>query len=176
MTYKGKMTAAATAWLALAAGTAQASTNACWNPVEEAAAKVRNLQTRLMVATLQCQLVGSDITPSYNNFVRANRQTLQGASTMLRKRLGERAYDTFVTFIANVSAGTAMDAAQCAVAAEVAGSGEGAGGDVQKLVALEEQLNAPIDLPGGACPVTFTLAAAPVAAAMPVEGDAASAD
>lgn len=166
MTLKGKMTAAAAAWAVLAAGSAHASAATCWNPVEEAAAKVRNLQTRLMVATLHCQLVGADITPAYNSFVRVNRSTLQGASSVLRTRLGERAYDSFVTWIANVSAGSMADAAQCAVAAEVAGAGEGAGGDVQKLVALEARLNAPIALPGGACPVTFTLASAPAPVAV----------
>jgi hypothetical protein len=166
MTLKGKMTAAAAAWAVLAAGTAHASATTCWSPVEEAAAKVRNLQTRLMVATLHCQLVGSDITPAYNNFVRVNRTTLQAANSVLRTRLGERAYDSFVTLIANLSAGSMADAEQCAIAAEVAGAGEGAGGDVQKLVALEERLEAPLDLPGGACPVTFTLAAAPASAAV----------
>lgn len=165
MTLKGKVTAAAAAWAILSAGTAQASATTCWSPVEEAAAKVRNLQTRLMVATLHCQLVGADITPTYNSFVRTNRTTLQGANSVLRARLGERAYDSFVTLIANLSAGSMADAAQCAVAAEVAGAGEGAGGDVQKLVALEARLAAPLELPGGACPVTFTLASA----AAPVE-------
>jgi hypothetical protein len=166
MTLKGKMTAAAAAWAVLSAGSAQASATGagCWSPVEEAAAKVRNLQTRLMVATLHCQLVGADITPAYNAFVRNNRTTLQGANAVLRQRLGERPYDSFVTLIANLSAGAIADAEQCGVAAEVAGAGEGAGGDVQKLVALEARLNAPLDLPGGACPVTFTLASAPAAA------------
>lgn len=171
MINKGKYLAAALASLALAAGSAQASTTACWNPVEEAAAKVRNLQTRLMVATLQCQLVGTDITPAYNEFVRANRQALQGASAMLRTRLGERGYDTFVTLIANLSAGTSMDADQCTLAGELAGTGQGAGGEVRKLIALEEQLKAPIELPGGACPATFTL----VAATAGVAGTAAAA-
>ena len=159
MTFKGKMIAAAAASVMLAAGPAQASGSACWSPVEEAAAKVRNLQTRLMVATLHCQLVGADITPAYNAFVRTNRTTLQGANSVLRGRLGERGYDSFVTLIANVSAAAQSDAAKCAAAAEVAGAGQGAGGDVQKLVALEARLQAPLDLPGGACPVTFTLAA-----------------
>jgi hypothetical protein len=167
MTYKGKLTAAAAAWAVLAAAPAHAGATACWSPVEEAAAKVRNLQTRLMVATLHCQLVGADITPAYNNFVRVNRTTLQGANSVLRTRLGERAYDSFVTLIANLSAGGMADAAQCAVAAEVAGAGEGASGDVQKLVELEARLNAPIALPGGACPVTFTLASAPSPVASP---------
>jgi hypothetical protein len=170
MTFKGKLTAAAAASALLAAAPAHAAATTCWSPVEQAAAKVRNLQTRLMVATLHCQLVGADITPAYNKFVRVNRTTLQGANSVLRTRLGERAYDSFVTLIANLSAGGMADAAQCAVAADVAGAGEGAGGDVQKLVELEARLKAPIALPGGACPVTFTLASSPAAvtAAPPV--------
>jgi hypothetical protein len=176
MTLKGKLTAAAAAWAVLAAAPAHAAATTCWSPVEEAAAKVRNLQTRLMVATLHCQLVGADITPAYNNFVRVNRTTLQGANSVLRTRLGERAYDSFVTLIANLSAGGMADAAQCAVAADVAGAGEGASGDVQKLVELEARLKAPIELPGGACPVTFTLASAPnpIASSPPAAAPAAA--
>jgi hypothetical protein len=159
MRHKGKFLAAAAASLALTAAPAQAFT-ACWSPVEQAAAKVRNLQTRLMVATLRCQLVGADITPAYNGFVQVNRPTLQGANKVLRSRLGESEYDRFVTFIANVSAGADIDAGLCALAGTVAGEGAGTHGDVQKLVALEAKLGAPLDLPGGACPITFTLAAA----------------
>jgi hypothetical protein len=159
----------------LAAAPAHAAAGTCWSPVEEAAAKVRNLQTRLMVATLHCQLVGADITPVYNSFIRTNRSTLQGANSVLRARLGERAYDSFVTLIANLSAGSMTDAAQCAVAAEVAGAGEGAAGNVQQLVALEERLKAPIALPGGACPVTFTLASASAPAPSPAKAEAPAA-
>lgn len=164
MMIKGKLTAAAAAWLALGGTAAQAST-ACWSPVEQAAAKVRNLQTRLMDATLRCQLVGADITPVYNQFVRVNRPTLQGANSVLRSRLGEKEYDRFITFLANDSGSAMIDAEHCAAAAQIADAGMVAAGDVQKLVAIEEKMGLKMDLPGGACPITFTLAAANAPAA-----------
>src|SRR6185369_5742597 len=55
----------------------------CWNPTQVAAAKVRDLQSRLMVATLRCQAMGADVTDAYNRFVRANRETIQGANAVL---------------------------------------------------------------------------------------------
>ena len=33
----------------------------CWNQTQVAAAKVRDLQSRLMVATLRCQAMGVDV-------------------------------------------------------------------------------------------------------------------
>ncbi len=149
--------------LAVTGTNAQASS--CWSGVEQAAAKVRNLQLRLVDATLKCQMAGIDITPSYNEFVRANRATLQGANDVLRARLGEAEYDRFVTSLANGTAGGGTDAASCAQAAATADQGRGAAGEVQALVTVEEGLGNSPALPGGSCPITFTMAAAVTATA-----------
>ncbi len=163
MTKKGCIAGAA-ACLALSATSAQASTG-CWSDVESAAAKVRTLQTRLMDATLRCQIVGADITPAYNAFVRINRPTLQGANAVLRKRLGEREYDRFVTFLANDSADQAIDREHCAAAALIANAGVIAAGDVEKLLALADEKGVQPKLEGGRCGIVFTATSAfPVAA------------
>lgn len=146
--------------LTLFTGQAQA---ACWSPTEQAAAKVRNLQTRLMDATFKCQLIHADITPAYNHFIRTNRETLQGANAVLRSRLGERDYDRFVTFLANDSSEQAIDADHCALAGELAGAGAVAAGSVQALVALAERHRLEPELDGGACELTFASVAASIA-------------
>src|SRR3954453_20387718 len=70
----------------------------CWNPTQVAAAKVRDLQSRLMVSTLRCQTVGADMSTAYNRFVRANRETIQAANAVLlaqfRTGLGNSQGDT----------------------------------------------------------------------------------
>src|SRR3954453_13962670 len=100
----------------------------CWNPTQVAAAKVRDLQSRLMVATLRCQSLGADVTPAYNRFVRANRETIQGANAVLlaqfrsgfRSSQGETQYDRFATALANVYGGDSTDAGICAETASLA--------------------------------------------------------
>jgi hypothetical protein len=87
----------------------------CWNPTQVAAAKVRDLQSRLMVATLRCQSAGADVTQAYNRFVRANRETIQGANQVLLAQFrtgfgasqGETQYDHFATALANGDIGLA---------------------------------------------------------------------
>lgn len=143
--------------LATTGTSAQAAT--CWNGVEQAAAKVRNLQLRLMDATLRCQMTGVDITPAFNEFVRANRTALQGANEVLRARMGEAEYDRFVTALANGTADATTDEASCAAAAATADQGRDAAGEVQTLLQLEERFGVTPQLPGGACPITFTVAA-----------------
>ena len=80
------------------------------------AAKVRDLQSRLMVATLRCQAMGVDVAGAYNRFVAANRATLQGANGVLmaqfRAGSGARAqvhYDRFATALANIYGDDATD-------------------------------------------------------------------
>jgi chemotaxis protein histidine kinase CheA len=154
--------AGACALLAMTATAAQASS--CWNPVQAAAAKVRNLQSRLMDATLRCQMVGVDISATYNAFIRENRSALQGANTVLRDRLGEREFDHFVTELANAADHAATDVDACAAAADAAQSAVEARGSVQTLLALEAQFDSQAELPGGECQIDFAAAAAPASA------------
>jgi len=62
--------------------TAQAQAG-CWNQTQVAAAKVRDLQSRLMVATLRCSAMGVDVASAYNRFLAANRETIRGANAVL---------------------------------------------------------------------------------------------
>ena len=69
--------------MALAIGLAAPAQASCWSEADMDAAKVRDLQSRLMVATLRCNAAGVDVTHAYNRFVVANRETLQGINGVL---------------------------------------------------------------------------------------------
>ena len=160
---KGGLVAAAALTLGVAMP-AQA-TMACWNETQLAAAKVRDLQSRLMVASLRCAAMGVDITPAYNRFVVANRDTIQGANRILmaqfRSGYGGQAelhYDRFATALANAYGDDATDRTICADTATIAEEAAAAGGNVDALVALEDRFGFAPALPGGRCGVTFASA------------------
>lgn len=81
----------------------------CWSPQQVKAAKVRDLQTLLMVGALQCRTSGHDVLKGYNRFVVNSRSVIQGHNDVLRARFvsvhgtreGQRAYDRFTTALAN---------------------------------------------------------------------------
>jgi len=140
----------------------------CWNETQLAAAKVRDLQSRLMVASLRCQALGVDILPAYNRFVVANRETIQGANRIImaqfRSGYGGQAqlhYDRFATALANAYGAEATDRTICADTATIADEAAAAAGNVDALVALEDRFGFASALPGGRCGVSFA-AAAPV--------------
>lgn len=136
----------------------------CWDSSQVAAAKVRDLQSRLMVATLRCQAMGADVSGAYNRFVRANRETIQGANAVLlaqfRSGYGSQAqthYDRFATALANIYGADATDHEVCAETAALAEEAAAANGDIRRLVAIEDRFGFTSALPGGQC--TYTLAA-----------------
>jgi hypothetical protein len=77
----------------------------CWNGAEIKAAKVRDLQTLLMVGALQCRSSKYDVLADYNKFVRAHRATISAHNDVLKthfKQAGnQRDYDKFTTALAN---------------------------------------------------------------------------
>ena len=109
----------------------------CWNETQVAAAKVRDLQSRLMVATLRCQAMGVDVAPAYNRFVAANRATIQGANAVLWRssapamaRQAQVHYDRFATSLANIYGDDATDPDVCAETAALAEEAAAAEGDI----------------------------------------------
>jgi hypothetical protein len=161
---KGRLLAAAA--LALGAAMPAQATMGCWNETQLAAAKVRDLQSRLMVSSLRCAAFGADITPAYNRFVVANRETIQGANRVLmaqfRSGYGAEAdtqYDRFATALANAYGDDATDRDICAEMGAVADEAAAAAGDIDALVALEDRFGfVSASLPGGRCGVTFASA------------------
>jgi hypothetical protein len=136
---------------------------ACWNEHETAAAKIRDLQSRLMVATLRCRAIGIDVLTAYNDFVRINRSTLQEANVVIKAqfdrgygREGQRFYDIFTTAMANQYGADATSGEVCEETAAVAAEAVAAEGDVVRLVELADRIGGSPELPGGVCPVTLT--------------------
>jgi hypothetical protein len=131
----------------------------CWNEHETAAAKVRDLQSRLMVATLRCRALGIDVLTAYNDFVRVNRSTLQQANGVIKAqfdrgygREGQRFYDSFTTALANEYGGDATSFEVCQQTAAIAAEAVLAEGDVARLVDLADRTGRSPELPGGVCP------------------------
>jgi hypothetical protein len=140
-----------------------AAAMSCWNEHETAAAKIRDLQSRLMVATLRCRAIGIDVLTAYNDFVRINRSTLQEANGVIKAQFdrgygrdGPRFYDRFTTAMANQYGADATSGAVCEETAAVAAEAVAAEGDVVRLVELADSFGRSPELPGGVCPVTLT--------------------
>ena len=136
---------------------------ACWDEHETAAAKIRDLQSRLMVATLRCRAIGIDVLTAYNDFVRINRSTLQEANGVIRAqfdrgygREGQRFYDSFTTAMANRYGADSTSGEVCEETAAVAAEAVAAEGDVVRLVELADRTGGSPELPGGICPITLT--------------------
>jgi len=139
----------------------------CWNETQVAAAKVRDLQSRLMVATLRCQAMGVNVSDAYNRFIAANRETIQGANGVImaafRAGHGGQAqtqYDRFATALANIYGDDATSQDVCAETAAAADEAAAAAGDIARLVTIANRLGAVPALPGGQCTVSFASVAA----------------
>lgn len=138
----------------------------CWNDTQSAAVQVRNLQSRLMVAALRCAAMGHDVTPAYNRFVRASRETIQGANGVIlaqfRAGHGDAAqlhYDRFATTLANAYGGDDTSRELCAATALIAEEAAEVAGDARRLVQIADRMGAAPSLPGGRCTLTFASAA-----------------
>jgi hypothetical protein len=139
---------------------------ACWDQNQTAAAKIRDLQSRLMVATMRCRAMGVDVLPAYNEFVRVNRSTIQDANGLIRAQfragygdaLGEKSYDSFTTSLANAYGAHETSVGICEETAELAAEAVAAGGNVERLLDIADRAGAGPELPGGRCPISFASA------------------
>jgi len=138
----------------------------CWNPTQVSAAKIRDLQSRLMVATMRCRAMGIDVLPAYNDFVRTNRATIQAANTVIKARFasgfairGQFEYDRFTTQLANAYGADATSAAICHDTEARAREAIAANGDADRLLEIVGRMGPTPYLPGGQCKVDFAQAA-----------------
>lgn len=96
-------------FLMSAAPPLQASTPGCWTEDAFAAARVREMETMLMVAALRCRTEGGSLLQDYNAFIGQSRPALVEINDRLRlhftRAVGPikslNAYDSFVTSLAN---------------------------------------------------------------------------
>lgn len=97
-----KSTLAAAILVSVPVTSAQA---ACWGETAINAAKVRDMETMLMVSALRCRSADPNILPAYNAFVRSSRVALTQVNDTLRRQFADQGglngYDRYVTSIAN---------------------------------------------------------------------------
>ena len=81
----------------------------CWSPEQVSAAKVRDLDSMLMVASLRCRFEGTSLITRYNELVTRDRAALTQVNDTLRRHFAQsmtrsaalNAYDNYVTKMAN---------------------------------------------------------------------------
>jgi hypothetical protein len=126
---------------------------ACWQHDEYEAARVRDLQTMLMVSALQCRRQMPGMPAAYNRFVgRARTQLVDGERVLLAhfaRESDRSSYDRFTTALANRYAELAQREAFCERAMRVLEADEATGGSLPMVVAM---LNARPNGVGDICP------------------------
>jgi hypothetical protein len=152
--------------LACAASVVTSAQANCWTPSQVAAAKVRDLDTMLMVSALRCRLTGSDLLTRYNAFVAQDRVPLTEVNDVLRAHFTEsvgkaealNAFDNYVTKVAN-RYGAGVEGLSCADMASIV---DAAASEKPSFVALAEVAErakvAPV-LDEQACPLMIASAA-----------------
>lgn len=114
----------------------------CWNGRTLRAAKVRDLQTLMMVGALQCRSTHPEVLARYNEVVRTHRAALVAHNDVLKAHfvagdgvaIGQRAYDRFTTMLANGHAANASGAGFCdAVHSLAAEAGRASAAELDRL-------------------------------------------
>lgn len=116
---------------------------ACWAEADVSAAKVRDLETMLMVSALRCRAGDPAILPAYNNLVMQSRDALTAVNDQLRAhfssevgaRAGLNAYDRYVTALAN-RYGAGAPGLNCADMASILSAANAEGGSATGLARL----------------------------------------
>ncbi len=153
---------------ALAAAPVQAG---CWSIEDASAARIRDLQSMLMVAALRCQAAHFDISGDYNGFVSDNRTAIIAANDALKRHFirqagaveGQAAYDRFTTRLANAYGAARSTAGDCAMAGVIARDARMMANDRAGLLLVADHAGLNTMVEGGVCqPVEMAAAVRPV--------------
>jgi hypothetical protein len=127
---------------------------ACWTAEEISAAKVRDMDTMLMVSALRCRNSGHDLLGSYNAFVRSGRGALTAANDSLRAHFehagGLNAYDRYVTAIAN-HYGAGAEGLSCRDMGSILSAARAEGNSLKGLERVADAADVSPSLSGGRC-------------------------
>ncbi len=134
---------------------------ACWKADQVAAAKVRDLETMLMVSALRCRAQGNMLA-RYNKFVVQARPTLMQVNNTLRAHFAEavgqsralNAYDSYVTKVAN-RYGAGADGLSCSDLSSITDAAVSERPSFQALAALAERAGVQPLFDGGQCAVVM---------------------
>lgn len=138
--------------LALAATPVHA---ACWTQAEVAAAKVRDLDTMLMVSSLRCRFESAALLHTYNAMVTRHRAGLTEANMRLKAHFspsigGANALDRYITQVAN-RYGAGVDNLSCTSLQSIAQAALAEPTTYAALSALADRSVVVPELPGGTC-------------------------
>jgi hypothetical protein len=126
--------------LALAVSVATPVAATCWEPEEYEAARLRDLQTVLMVSALKCGRADPAMPGAYNRWVaRAKPKLVEGEQKLLAHfvREGDKAkYDKFTTALANRYSEYADDPKFCARAKLLLEADEKQNGVLEEIALL----------------------------------------
>ena len=126
--------------LACAGGAASPVAAACWEAEEYEAARMRDLQTVLMVSALKCGRADPEMPLAYNKWVgRAKAKLLAGEPKLLAHfvREGDQSrYDKFTTALANRYSEYAEDPRFCARAKRLLDADEKNNGVLEEIALL----------------------------------------
>ncbi len=149
-------------------GAASAGEAQCWQPYEVEAARVRDLQIMLMLGSLKCRSTNSEITAKYDKFYE-RMGSADKYNNALKLRFmrengiadGQRAYDDFITRLANSHTDGVQSAGFCQMADTLLTLATNAGENELPMLARNFS-----DKPAGVgdvCAPTTAVAAAPAA-------------
>lgn len=148
-----KSTLAAVILVAVPVNAAQA---ACWTETAISAAKVRDMETMLMVSALRCRTADPSILPAYNNFVRTSRVALTQVNDTLRRQFADQGglngYDRYVTSIAN-RYGAGAEGLTCDDMSSILAAAQSESGSLAGLARLATAANVEPVLTGSRCNV-----------------------
>ena len=148
-------------WLSVAAFaisavsvTAPAHAAACWSQADVSAAKVHELQARLLAAAKECQASGVDILASYDKFVAARHAALIAADDRLKAHFlssgDDLGYDRYAAALDQAYGTTEASQASCTEAAALVQEVTSARDDLTTVAAREIDT---ATLPSSLCPV-----------------------
>lgn len=131
---------------------------ACWGEHAVSAAKIRDMETMLMVSALRCRGSDPTILPAYNTFVRTSRIALTQVNDTLRHQFADQgglnAYDRYVTSIAN-RYGAGAEGLSCADMSSILAAAQSEGRTVVGLSRLASAAQIEPVLTGSRCPVAM---------------------
>ena len=134
----------------------------CWNADQIAAAKVRDMETMLMVSSLRCRADHRQMIGQYNAFVVKSRAALNQVNDTLKAHFTEEvgarrsldAYDSYVTRIAN-RYGAGADGLSCDDLSDITVAALNENATFAALSDLADRADVRPVIEGGACPVTI---------------------
>jgi hypothetical protein len=133
----------------------------CWSDAAVSAAKVRDLETMLMVSALRCRTSDNAMLKQYNQFVIKSRPALTAVNETLRAHFagagGLNAYDRYVTAIAN-RYGAGAAGLGCDDMTSILSAAQAEGGSLAGLARLANDAGVEPHLTGHSCAKAIAVA------------------